>query len=79
MISLFREPWYHFCFADDRLIPRFHLEDVPTGVRVRVHQLVQEQPGPLLMEGVVDESGWVECPIPLRIPRGEGFLAIPCQ
>lgn len=79
MISLFREPWYCFCFTEDRLIPRFHLEGVPTGVRVRVHQLVQERPGPLLMEGAVDELGWVDCPTPLRMRRGEGFLAIPYQ
>jgi hypothetical protein len=79
MIPIFREPWYRFCFAENRLIPRFHLEGVPTGVRVRVYRLVQEEPGPLLLEGIVGEAGWVECLPPLRMHSGEGFLVIPCQ
>ncbi|MFQ3650838.1 MAG: hypothetical protein SNJ75_10935 [Gemmataceae bacterium] len=77
MISLFREPWYRFHFTEDRLVPRFHLEGVPTGIRVRVYQLVQDEPGPLIAEGVVGADGWVECLPALRVQRGEGFLAVP--
>ena len=34
MLPLYVEPWYTFRFADDRLIPRFHLEGVQPGRRV---------------------------------------------
>ena len=36
MIPLHRDPHYTFRFADDRLVPRFHLEGVEAGVRVSV-------------------------------------------
>ena len=31
MIPLYEEPYFTFRFADDRLIPRFHLEGVDAG------------------------------------------------
>ena len=36
MISLYREPFYTFSFAEDRKIDRVHLDGVPPGRRVVV-------------------------------------------
>ena len=33
MTTLYEDPWYTFRFADDRIIPRFHLEGVEAGRR----------------------------------------------
>ena len=35
MIPLHRDPWFTFRFADDRIIPRFHLEASRRGGRFR--------------------------------------------
>ena len=35
MIPLHHDPWFTFRFAEDRLIPRFHLDGVEAGRRVR--------------------------------------------
>ena len=51
MIPLHHDPWFTFRFADDRLIPRFHLEGVESGRRISVikidpatgERLVQDQ------------------------------------
>jgi len=36
---MFEEPFFTFHFADDRIIPRFHLEGVERGRRVSVFRL----------------------------------------
>jgi hypothetical protein len=33
MLPLYQDPWFTFRFADDRIIPRFHLEGVEAGWR----------------------------------------------
>src|SRR5438034_8413259 len=38
MRPIYQDPWFTFRFAEDRLIPRFHLEGVPVGWRVSVHK-----------------------------------------
>ena len=39
MITLHEDPHFTFRFADDRIIPRFHLEGVEAGRRVSVFKI----------------------------------------
>ena len=39
MLSLYHDPHFTFRFADDRIIPRFHLEGVEAGRRVAVYKI----------------------------------------
>jgi acyl-CoA reductase-like NAD-dependent aldehyde dehydrogenase len=42
MIPLHHDPWFTFRFADDRLIPRFHLDGVEVGRRVKVFRIAND-------------------------------------
>jgi putative acetyltransferase len=79
MTPLHRDPHYTFRFADDRLIPRFHLDGVEPGRRVAVYRLDPQTGGPaaLLARAVAGEGGWVNLPEPLVVRAGGGFVAIP--
>jgi hypothetical protein len=60
MLPLYADPWFTFRFADDRLIPRFHLEGVEGGRRVSVFKVdpcTGERLG-LLATTTVGEGGW---------------------
>jgi hypothetical protein len=79
MLPLHQDPWFTFRFADDRLIPRFHLEGVPAGQRVSVFKM---DPGTgewldLLTTGTVDEAGWVDLAEPIIVRAGEAIIAVP--
>jgi hypothetical protein len=79
MIPLYRDLWYTFRFADDRLIPRFHLEGVQAGRKVSVHKI---DPGTgkrmgLLAMATVGEDGWVGLAEPIIVRAGEAFIAVP--
>jgi hypothetical protein len=81
MISLHHDPWFTFRFADDRSIPRFHLEGIEAGRRVSVFKI---DPGTgerldLLTTGTVGEGGWVELPEPIIVRAGDAFIAVPEQ
>lgn len=79
MIPLHRDPHFTFRFADDRIIPRFHLEGVEAGRRVSVFQLdpaTSERLGPIATATVGDD-GWVNLPEPIIVRAGEGFVAVP--
>jgi hypothetical protein len=39
MLPLYHDPHFTFRFADDRMIPRFHLEGVEAGRRVSVFKI----------------------------------------
>ena len=39
MLPLYEDSWFTFRFADDRHIPRFHLEGVEAGRRVEVYKI----------------------------------------
>ena len=39
MLPLYEDPHFTFRFADDRIIPRFHLEGVPAGRHVSVFRI----------------------------------------
>lgn len=62
MTTLYEDPWYTFRFADDRIIPRFHLEGIEAGRRVSVFKIdpaMGERLG-LLATATVGKGGWVD-------------------
>lgn len=79
MIPLHKDPWFTFRFAEDRLIPRFHLEGVEAGRHVSV---IKIDPGTgerlgLLALAVVGQGGWVDLTEPIIVRAGEAFIAVP--
>ena len=81
MRPLYEDPHFTFRFADDRIIPRFHLEGVEAGRRVEVFRIdpgTGERLG-LLATATVGEGGWVDLPEPINVRTGEAFIAIPVQ
>jgi len=79
MLPLYRDPEFTFHFADDRIIPRFHLEDVPVGVSINVFRIdpVTSKRLSLLTKATVGEDGWVDLPEPIVVRAGEGFVVVP--
>jgi hypothetical protein len=78
-LPLHHDPHFIFRFAEDRIIPRFHLEGVEVGRRVAVHKI---DPGSgerlgLLATACVGEGGWVDLPEPITVRAGEEFIAVP--
>jgi hypothetical protein len=76
-----KTPWFTFRFAEDRIIPRFHLEGVEAGRRLKVYKI---DPGTgellgLLATATVGESGWVDLTEPIIVLAGETFVAVPEQ
>jgi hypothetical protein len=79
MLPLYHDPHFTFRFADDRIIPRFHLEGVEAGRRVSVFRIdpgTQERLG-LLATATIGEGGWVDLPEPIIVRAGEAFVAVP--
>ena len=78
MVPLYRDPHFTFRFADDRIIPRFHLGGVEVGRVVSVFRIESgtDERQELLATAVVGESGWVELPAPIIVQTGTGFVAI---
>ena len=79
MIPLYHDPWFTFRFADDRLIPRFHLEGVEVGRRVSVFRIdpyTGERLG-LLATATVGKGGWVDLDEPIKVRAGEALIAVP--
>ena len=79
MIPLYEDPCFTFRFADDRIVPRFHLEGVEAGRRVSVFWIdpvTNERLG-LLATAIVGEGGWVDLGEPIIVRAGEGFIAVP--
>jgi hypothetical protein len=79
MIPLHHDPWFTFRFADDRIIPRFHLEGVEAGRSVSVFKIA---PGSgerlaLLATATVGKDGWVDLLEPIIVRAGEAFVAAP--
>ena len=78
MIPLYHDPHFTFQFADDRIIPRFHLEGIDVGRQVTVFQFdadAGERLG-LLATATVGEGGWVDLPEPIIVKAGEAFIAV---
>ena len=81
MLPLYHDPHFTFRFADDRIIPRFHLEGVEAGRRVSVLKIdpgTGERLG-LLATATVGEVGWADLPGPGTVRAGEAFIAVPGQ
>jgi len=79
MIPLHHDLWFTFHFADDRLIPRFHLDGVGAGQRVSVFQIdpgTGERLG-LLATTTVGEGGWVDLHEQIIVRAGEAFIVVP--
>lgn len=78
MQPLYEDSAFTFRFADDRIIPRFHLEGVPAGKQVAVFKI---DPGSghrlgLLATATVGEGGWVNLGEPIIVRAGEAFVAV---
>src|SRR4051812_27451126 len=79
MQPLYEGPWFTFRFADNRLIPRFHLEGVEAGRRVSVFKIdpaTGERLG-LLATAAVCDGGWVDLSVPVVVKAGNAFIAVP--
>ena len=79
MLPLYEDPHFTFRFADDRLIPRFHLEGVEAGRHVSVFRTdpgAGERLG-LLATATAGEGGWVDLAEPVIVKAGEAFVAVP--
>ena len=79
MKPLYADPGHTLRFADDRIIPRFHLEGVQGGRQVSVFKL---DPGTGARLGLwatttVGEGGWVDLTEPIIVRAGEAFVAVP--
>jgi hypothetical protein len=79
MLPLYEDPHFTFRFAEDRLIPRFHLDGVESGRPVSVFKI---DPGSgerlgLLATATVGEGGWVDLGEPILVRAGDAFLAVP--
>ncbi len=81
MLSLYHDPHFTFRFADDRLIPRFHLEGVEAGRRVSVFKINLGSGERLLLlaTATVGGAGWVDLVEPIIVRAGEAFVAVPEQ
>ncbi|VTR97972.1 hypothetical protein [Tuwongella immobilis] len=82
MIPLFSELEFRFRFAEERIVPRFHLEGIAPGVRIAIFALTAsdaagESRGDWLMDALVGDASWVTVEPPLRVGPGRGFVAVP--
>ena len=78
MIPLHHDPHFTFRFAENRIIPRFHLEGMEVGRRVSVFKIdpgTGERLG-LLVTATVSAGGWVDLPEPILVRMGEAFVAV---
>jgi len=78
MIPLHHDPCFTFRFADDRIIPRFHLEGIEVERRVslfRIDPATGERLG-LLTTVTVGEGGWVDLGEPIIVRAGDAFMAV---
>lgn len=78
VIPLYQDPCFTFRFADDRIIPRFHLEGVEVGRRVSVFQIDAgtNERLDLLGTAIVGESGWVDLEQPIIVRAGDAFIVV---
>ena len=79
MVPLHRDPHFTFRFADDRIIPRFHLEGVESGPGVSVFKIdpgTGERLG-LLATATVSQDSWVDLDEPVIVRAAEAFIVVP--
>ena len=78
MLPLYQDPWFTFRFADDRIIPRFHLEGVESGRQVSVFKIDADTGERLylLATATVGKGGWVDLPDPIIVQAGDAFVVV---
>jgi hypothetical protein len=79
MLPLYSDAHFTFHFADDRLIPRFHLEGLEVGRHIVVYRL-DSSTGTRrdqVATGRVADGGWVDLKEALVVRAGETFIAVP--
>jgi putative acetyltransferase len=79
MLNLYSDPCFTFHFAEDRIIPRFHLEGVLPGSHVSVIKIDPasgERLG-LLATATVGDGGWVDLDAPIIVRAGDAFVTVP--
>jgi hypothetical protein len=79
MMPLYQDPCFTFRFAEDRIIPQFHLEGIEEGRQVSVMKIdpgTGERLG-LLATGTVGEGGWVKLAKPIIVKAGDAFIVEP--
>ena len=81
MLPLHEDAHFTFQFAEDRIIPRFHLEGVAVGRRVKLYRMDTETGEwfGLLAMATVGENGWVDLIEPIIVRSKEGFVVVPQQ
>ena len=79
MLPLYQDSWYTFRFAEDRIIPRFHLEGIDEGRRVSIIKIdpVTGNRQGLLATATVGDRGWIDLAQPIIVRAGEAFIAVP--
>lgn len=78
MTPLYKDPWFTFRFADDRIVPRFHLEGVAANRPVTVYRLDEAtETRRQVAQAVCSADGWVHLPVPLIVRAGDVFIAVP--
>ena len=79
MLPIYHEPRFTFRFADDRIIPRFHLDDIAAGRRISVFRLDVGTGAYLdtIATATVGDGGWVELDEPIIMRAGQGFVVLP--
>jgi hypothetical protein len=78
MLPLYHDPCFTFRFADDRKVPRFHLEGVEAGRRVTVIRIdpATGERQESLATAIVGDGGWVDLREPIIVRAGEEFIAV---
>ena len=79
MLPLYRDSHFTFRFADDRIIPRFHLDGADAGRRVDVFRIDPSTGVQLgrLATAVVGDGGWVDVNEPIIVRAGDAFVVVP--
>lgn len=75
-LPIYHDSCFTFRFADDRIIPRFHVAESP-GLKMFVIK-TDPQSGrhlDLLATATVGDGGWVDLPQPITVRAGESFIA----
>jgi hypothetical protein len=79
MPPLYEDPCFTFRFADNRIIPRFHVQGVEVGRRVSVFRIdpCTGERLDVLATAIVGDGGWVELTNPIIVRAGDAFVAVP--
>ncbi|MFM8273304.1 MAG: hypothetical protein ACKODX_13395 [Gemmata sp.] len=79
-MNLYRDAHFTFRFAEDRIVPRFHLEGVEPGCGVTVFAAGPDgAPGRVLATATAGAGGWVTLAEPLVVRAGSGLVAVPTR